>query len=153
MRKPFPTTNDLHGIPLRDPRIQQYDWITSVRVTTDGRTIDQVLDVLRVPQQGLWSQDEFGPVYHTTEPPIDKRHWRLREFDERVWALLVGGHSPQDEVRFAAGKTAQQIADDLHAEYPDNIHAIAHTENVDAIDIVASLTRTLHHDGGARWGE
>jgi len=148
-----PTTDLLYGTPLHDPKLAEYSWLTRIRVTTNGLTIDRIVDVLRAPAHGLWESDQYGSILHLAEDIIDKRHWRLREFDERVWTLLVGAHSPRDEVKFAAGKTAQQIADDLYGEYPDSVHAIAHGENCEAIDIVASLTRTLHYDGGARWSE
>ena len=74
----------------------------------------------------------------------DTRHPRERERDQHLWATLFGGHSPSDEVRgWGYHKPARAIAEAAWQEYG------AEWDDLDREDTIASLTRTLHHEGGA----
>jgi len=75
----------------------------------------------------------------------DPRHPTERERDQHVWRTLFGGHSPREEVRWSAeGATAEDVAAAAWAQYA------ATWDDLDEDTIIASLTRTLRYEGGAR---
>lgn len=74
----------------------------------------------------------------------DTRHPRERERDQTLWATLFGGHSPRDEVAASPGMTALAIAEAAWQQYAPDAW-----DDLDEDTTIASLTRTLHHDGGA----
>lgn len=79
-----------------------------------------------------------------TNDATDTRHPRERERDQTLWATLFGGHSPRDEVAASPGMTALAIAEAAWQQYAPDAW-----DDLDREDTIASLTRTLNHEGGA----
>lgn len=81
------------------------------------------------------------------EATTDTRHHSTREADMLLWERIVGT-SPRDEVRFALADhptaTAEDIAEGLWEFGTNDDH-----DDLDRDATIASLARTLHHEGGA----
>lgn len=148
--KPTPTTDAIIGFSLNDERLKEYHWDTSIRITQDGSTIDEVRDIIDAPVEGLYSRDDIGVIVTISADASDPRHSAVRGFDSRVWEYLLGRHSPQEEVKAARrGIPAEWIATMLIEEYPDHARLIMQDEGLTEQELHASLTRTLRYDGGA----
>jgi hypothetical protein len=150
MNNPTAHADDFCGLPLAHEKVTKYDWRTRVRVTTDGVTISNVIDVLDVPIDGFWGNDHHGRFFVQATQEHDVRHCAVQRFDERVWGIILGDHSPKDEVHHAPyGATADSIANDLMAEYPDSVTMASNLMQVEVRDVLRSLARTLRFEGGA----
>ena len=145
-----PHSDDLMGLPLTHVTVPEYDWTTRVRITVDGVTIHDVVDVLDTPWGAEWLTDQFGRYgMIKPAPQADPRHASVRAFDRRMWELLLGDHSPTDEVRYSVVRVAESIAEALVTEYADHARQICADDDVTIAELTESLARVLRYDGRA----
>lgn len=88
----------------------------------------------------------------------DPRHALTRQHDSQLWAALMGGQSPAEYVTnaLAAGvDTLAAATADIRegSEHWPAVLADAEVAGYTSDDLVASLERTLVHDGGMKPGD
>jgi len=142
-----PTAEALLMRSLRDPELAKYHWGTRVRITEDGETISDVVDVLDAPIDCDWGVDEFGQYAIVPEVACDMRHYAVRVLDDRVWRGLLGDHSPADEIKFGGGKSPLALAKRLVKEYRSEARALSDELGLTMDELLVSLERTIRYEG------